>query len=61
MGEKKIEEGGCRFWSKTVNELTGAVGNIQADAIENVPVASIDKKYYKVELLVYRQNTSGQL
>jgi outer membrane receptor for Fe3+-dicitrate len=45
LNEKKIDEVVIVGFGqkKTVNELTGAVGNIKADAIENVPVASIDK------------------
>jgi TonB-dependent SusC/RagA subfamily outer membrane receptor len=40
--------------------LTGAVGNIKADAIENVPVASIDKMLQGRVAGVQTGNASGQ-
>lgn len=45
---------------KTVKELTGAVGNIKADAIENVPVASVDKMLQGRVSGVQTGNASGQ-
>lgn len=45
---------------KTVSELTGAVGTIKADAIENVPVASIDKMFQGRVAGVQTGNASGQ-
>ena len=62
LGEKKIEEVVIVGFGqkKTVNELTGAVGNIKADAIENVPVASIDKMLQGRVAGVQTGNASGQ-
>ncbi|MEY8758586.1 SusC/RagA family TonB-linked outer membrane protein [Chryseobacterium tongliaoense] len=45
---------------KTVNELTGAVGNIKAEALENVPVASVDKMLQGRVSGVQTGNASGQ-
>lgn len=45
---------------KTVKELTGAVGTIKADAIENVPVASVDKMLQGRVSGVQTGNASGQ-
>lgn len=45
---------------KAVSELTGAVGTIKADAIENVPVASIDKMFSGRVAGVQTGNASGQ-
>ncbi|KQR95503.1 SusC/RagA family TonB-linked outer membrane protein [Chryseobacterium sp. Leaf180] len=45
---------------KTVSELTGAVGTIKSEAIENVPVASIDKLFQGRVAGVQTGNASGQ-
>lgn len=45
---------------KAVSELTGAVGTIKSDAIENVPVASVDKMLQGRVAGVQTGNASGQ-
>lgn len=60
--EQKIEEVVMVGFGqkKTVNELTGAVGTIKSDAIENVPVASVDKMLQGRVSGVQTGNASGQ-